>query len=292
MSSSDSIFPADEFDPEAYRRNHPDLHIFKTQAELFNHFSRFGVNEPRAWTEISDRGIFLELLRNREPLLEIGVFDRPSLEVFRQSGVTVHYADWLDQQELVERAKGIQGRSPENVPEITHVLKNGYKQIAERYDAVISHHCVEHQSNLVNHFLDVRSILNKGGWYLFSLPDKRFSFDHFIQESNIVDILDAHLLGREAPSFKSVLEHRCFTSQSFQDGVNPFASTDLALLNRARAALSEFRLNKYVDVHCWQFTPSSFRRLYEQLADLELVPKPKEMKVYPARGEFYVAIAF
>lgn len=292
MSALKAVFPSDDFSPKAYRENHPDLHALSTEAELLDHFLRYGANEARVWTQINSRDAFLELLNDREPLLEIGVFDRPSLESFRQAGLTVHYADWLSREELVARAEGIQGRNPAKVPEITYILKSGYEQIRERYAAVVSHHCVEHQPDLVGHFLDVRSILKEEGWYLFSLPDKRFCFDHFIPESSIVDVLDAYLLGRKSPSFKSVLEHRCFTSHRFWDGVNPYLSTDEAMLERARAALSEFRSCEYVDVHCWQFTPCGFKWLYEQLSDLQVLPRCKELKIYPAGAEFYVAIAF
>jgi len=239
-----------------------------------------------------DRGQFLRLLASKSIFLEIGVFDNPSIEFLRESETLVHYADWLSKDELIQRAKCIEGRNHSQVPDIKWVLSDGYNNIDIKYDAVISHHCVEHQPDLVRHFIDIKSITKTDGWYLFSLPDKRYCFDHYLPESNILDVLEAFLLERKSPSFKSVLEHRCFTSHTFQTGINPFMCSDPAMVDRFNSALEEYKASNYVDVHCWAFTPDSFRTLFNQIIDLKLLPGYQDFKVYPGIGEFYVALAF
>ena len=57
-------------------------------------------------------------------------------------------------------------------------------------------------------------------------------------------------------------------------------------------AFKEFSENEYVDVHCWQFSPLSIKKIFNQLMVLELIPSIAELKVYPGGSEFYVAIAF
>ena len=131
---------------------------------------------------------FLSLLAGKNSLLEIGVFDTPTLNFLYTSNASkvIHYADWFSRDELIERATVIKNaggdRNPSEVPEIKWILSQGYSQINYAYDAVVSHHCLEHQPDLIRHFLDVRSILADGGWYFVSLPDKNFCFDHFIPD--------------------------------------------------------------------------------------------------------------
>lgn len=275
-----SIFPPDNFDPLAYREANSDLQVFTREQELLDHYNTFGKHEGRICTKMGNKKSFLDLLIGKSTLLEIGPFDRPTLEFLQTDGATVDYADWLNKEELVQRANHIDGRNPSKVPDIKYVLAEGWGQIGVKYDAVVSHHCVEHQPDFVRHFLDVRSILSDGGWYLFSLPDKRFCFDHFIPESNLVDVLEAYYLKRESPSLKSVLEHRCFVSHTFGDDVNPYHCTDPNALEGYEAAFKEYMYNKYVDVHCWQFTLYSFRALYRQLVCLSFLPDTKDFLKY------------
>lgn len=284
------MFPA-EFDIETYRKQHQDLRSF-SDADLLIHYSQYGEQEGRIASVINTRETFLGLLNSRDSFLEIGAFAKPSLEFLRERGKLVHYADWLTKEELMQRASLTPDHDAANVPEIRWVLSHGYEQIDTTYDAVVSHHCVEHQPDLIRHFISVRSILNKNGWYLFSMPDKRRCFDHFIPETNLADIVDAYLTERKSPSFKSALEHICFTSQTFQDGKNPYQSRDPNMVARFNHALQEYRSTDYLDVHCWQFTPHSFRQLYNQLVSIQLLPPYQDFKVYNGGGEFYVAIEF
>lgn len=241
---------------------------------------------------VNSRHSFLRRLRGKMSLLEIGVFDKPSLEFLRQNHITIDYADWLSKEELEARAKLLKhhDRDPENIPDIKYILKNGFDQINARYDCVVSHHCVEHQPDLIRHFIDVFSVLNSKGSYLFSLPDKNRCFDRYIPQSTIVDALEAFYLKRTTPSFKSILEHRCFTSQGVLDRTNPYGCRNPRLTERFTAAFTEYCEEDYVDVHCWQFTPGSFKRLYSQIVALGLLPRFRNPRVYPGWSEFYVSI--
>ena len=292
-----NIFPSDQFSLEAYRLKNPRLSHFSDE-QLLNHYNKHGKKENRNATIISDRKEFLSLLVGKSCLLEIGVFDSPSLDFIADSDETavVHYADFLSREELIARANQISlnggSRDPQNVPEIRWILSEGYEQIDVNYDAVISHHCIEHQPDLIAHLWNVKSILCSGGWYLFSIPNKYHCFDHFIPESTIVDVISAHYMRCNKPSFKSVLEHRVFTSHTFHDGINPYDSLDSSASSRIDLAFKEFSENEYVDVHCWQFSPLSLKKIFNQLGLLGLIPGISELKVYPGGSEFYVAFAF
>ena len=287
-----SCFPSDQFSLGFYRANNADLEGFSDE-ELLKHYFEHGKKENRVSTEISSKRGFLSLLSGQKALLEIGVFDCPTLDFIAESeeSIVVHYADFLSRKELIARADQV-GRNPKNVPEIKWILSDGYEQIDVIYDAVVSHHCVEHQPDLIAHLLNIISILRPGGWYLFSVPHKYRCFDFFIPESTIVDVIAAHYLEYTKPSFKSILEHRVFTSHTYQDGVNPYDSLQSSVKKLIQLAFDEFTSNEYVDVHCWQFTPDSIRKLLKQLAAFELIPSINELKVYPNLDELYVAISF
>ena len=292
-----AIFPSDDFNAKAYRSRYSDLAGFD-DTQLLNHYRDHGMNENRSATCIANREDFLSLLSAKNSLLEIGVFDKPSLDFLctPNESKLIHYADWLSRDELIERATAIKNgggdRNPSEIPEIQWILSQGYDQINHAYDAVVSHHCIEHQPDLIRHFLDVRSILVDGGWYFISLPDKNFCFDHFIPETTIVDLLAAYYLKRKSPQFQSVLEHRVFTSHTYFDGINPYDSYDPGMKKRFEDAFTDYSSSDYVDVHCWQFTPALFKKIVSQLAALGMIPPIDELKVYRAGGEFYAAIAF
>lgn len=288
----ENCFPPDQFSASAYRANSADLESFSDE-ELVKHYHSYGKKENRVSTSISSKRDFLSLLKGKQNLLEIGVFDNPTLDFIADSeeSVTIHYADFLSRDELIARAGDV-GRNPQNVPEIKWVLSDGYDQINVLYDAVVSHHCVEHQPDLIAHLLNITSILRPGGWYFFSVPHKYRCFDFFIPESTIVDVVSAHYLEYKKPSFKSILEHRVFTSHTYQDGINPYNSLQPSVKKRIEWAFDEFSSNEYVDVHCWQFTPDSMRKIISQLAAFDFIPNINELKVYPNFDEFYVAISF
>ena len=280
-----------EIDVSTYRSFHKDL-LGLSQTQLIKHWENFGLLEGRTASKVQDRMSLMNLLQPCQSILEIGVFDSPSLEFLRGENRTIHYADWLDKESLIRRAISVPGRHPEKVPDIQYVLSNGFDQINTRYDAIVSHHCVEHQPNLVQHLVDIQSKLNSGGFYLFSMPDKRRCFDHFIPESTLLDVVEAFYAQRQKPSLKSVLEHRCFTCHDFSTSPDPYIFTSHETRACLDNAFSEFSQNAYVDVHCWQFTPYGFKRLYNQLLSLGIVPSYRDFCIYCAGSEFYVALSF
>ena len=137
---------------------------------------------------LESRDDLLRYLQSAEHLLEIGPFDNPSLEPLRRPGLQIDYADYLSRAELGERAKLRPERHPEAVPPIRYVLsEGGYDQIQQRYDAVVSHHCLEHQPDLIGHLLQVAGLLKPGGTYLFTVPDQRRCFDRHLPPTTLID---------------------------------------------------------------------------------------------------------
>ncbi|WP_120995082.1 hypothetical protein [Stutzerimonas urumqiensis] len=84
--------------PKTYRRLHADL-TQMDDAELAQHYERFGKNEGRLASEVRNRFDLIKLLNKIRPALEIGAFDSPLLHP-----KDVKHFDVLDQAALIRRA--------------------------------------------------------------------------------------------------------------------------------------------------------------------------------------------
>lgn len=167
-----------------------------------------------------------------------------------------------------------EGLNPDTVPVINFHDNNGDLSVIDRkFHDVVSAHCVEHQPDLIKHLKQVGEILeNEGSRYWVVIPDKRYCFDALLPESSLSEIVQANVENQLKPSIWKVIEHRALTTHndpilhwSGQHGV-----PNVDLKKRWEAAIEEFRQSagKYIDVHCWQFTPSSFTTIINGLNNL------------------------
>jgi SAM-dependent methyltransferase len=288
-----SRLPAD-YD-EAVYREHKDLELFSAE-QLLQHWLNHGIQEGRSAATVRDRKTLMNLQADLPILnaLEIGCFDQPSLEHLSQKGIVTHYADYLSESELKKRAAELPGRDPARVPPIEYILSNGYEQINRSYDIVVSHHCIEHQPDLLSHLLSVSEILRPKGLYIASVPDKRFCFDHFLPVSTLIDVLAAFYEKRVKPSFRSVLEHRCFIVEDYNQTSDPLWNCDAGRASRQGfdRAFQEFSNSRYVDVHTFQFTSFTFKNIVNQLTRYGYLPPETRIKIYNGISEFYLALQF
>jgi hypothetical protein len=258
-----------ELDLEYYRSVYPDL-ADHSDAALSDHYRSFGRSEGRSSSSLAHRRGLVNLTESMRDVLEIGPFTTPSLR-----SPNIKYFDLMSREGLIERASRI-GCPTENVPEIDFVSPEGDLTVVEGlFDAAFSSHCIEHQPDLVKHLNDVAALLKPGGSYHLVIPDKRFMFDHFIPESTIADVIEAHSEQRRVHGLGRVIEHRALTTHNDPrrhwagDHGQPHSAAGIAAI---QAAMQE-HVNAnggYVDVHAWQFTPSSFRLITQQLHDLGL----------------------
>jgi len=281
-----------EFDAPSYRRRYPDLAALR-RSQLRDHWRHEGRRSRRNAAPVSNREELLACLSGASHLLEIGPFDNPSLEVLRRPGVQIDYADQFSREEMVERARLYPKHNPEAIPAIRYVLGcGGYGQIEQRYDAVVSHHCLEHQPDLIGHLLQVAQLLKPGGVYLFTLPDQRRCFDRYLPPTNLIDVVTAHLEQRTRPPLQSLVEHKCFTVPQWRDAANPLEQIQPPLRQLLDAALEEYQSHPYVDVHCWKFTTERLRRLLKQLLTLGYLPAATCWYTYNFGNEFASIVKF
>jgi SAM-dependent methyltransferase len=282
------LTPPPELDLQFYRNVYPDLASMR-DGQLSEHWSAYGIKEGRQGAATALRHGLLSLIERTDAVLEIGPFTNPTV-----TGPNVKYFDVLNQAELIVRARAI-GYPYERAVLVDFVSSTGdLSVVPERFDVVLSCHCVEHQPDLIAHFEQVRRILNPGGRYLLVIPDKRYCFDHFIPETTLAKVLGAR--DRKVHARESVVEHRAHVTHN--DVKRHWAGDHgrQALVDNphlVKQATDEFETSQgqYIDVHAWQFTPLSFKSLVKQLTDAGMISLDAEV-VYqtPHNNQEFCAI--
>lgn len=206
---------------------------------------------------------FLRTIPKAGAALEIGPFGRPVLK-----GPHVRYADALSAEQLRAIAP-LHGMDPEQCPDIHYVItETPLDQIEERFAAVFSSHCIEHQPDLVGHLRAVGNLLEPGGAYYLIVPDKRYCFDHFRSTSTIADVISAHCDGLTRHDFRTLLSNSMLLTHNDpvrhwagDHGAPVIEENPAALDSCISASRSGIGSAVYVDQHAWQFTPDSFRSI-------------------------------
>jgi len=279
-----------EFESRDYLLYNADLSGLSEEA-LADHYARFGADEGRRANSIASRADFAALIPQGAAALEIGPFCNPLLR-----GRRAKYFDVLSHSVLVERATSLDIPHAD-VPRIDYVSDTGDLSIVDRqFDFVLSSHCLEHQPDLVTHLRNVERLLRPRGRYFLLVPDKRYCFDHFLNESTLADVLEAFEEKRTYHSLKSVLEHRILTThnEAVQHWAHDHGEYMQDYETRTAAALEEYRSSNgsYIDVHAWYFTPASARVLLTSLRTLRFTELEIE-RLYPTRkgtNEFWLVL--
>lgn len=255
------------FDADHYLAANPDLAIAATDAA--DHYAAIGRAEGRVASPLALRENLIGLIDDGRSVLEIGPFCNPLLR-----GRNIAYLDMLDAAQLRARAIEI-GIDPAGCPHHIDYV-GGIDQIRRRFDAVISSHAIEHQPDLIHHLQQIERIVTADGLFCLIVPDKRFCFDHYIAESTIADVVEAHREQRRRHSLASVIEHVALTTHNdsrrhWAGDHGPAVPPDRA--QRVEKAIRDHDFNpvRYVDVHAWYFTPDSFRTLIETLSALGMI---------------------
>jgi SAM-dependent methyltransferase len=279
-----------EFEANTYRSLHVEL-VHLGDEELLDHYKNFGREEGRTANGLVDRDSFAALIPKSAAVLEVGPFCNPLIR-----GPNVSYFDVLSEEALIARARSI-GLDPAGVPHINYVSPAGELSAVNRcFDAVISSHCLEHQSDLVNHLQEVAQLLLPGGAYFLLVPDKRYCFDHFLPLSNLAEVIVAHYERRKVHTLRSVIECRALTTHNdnFRHWLGDHGVRFENFEQRLKIAIQEFNDAKgsYIDVHAWYFTPDSASEILSNLQSLSLSPFQVH-RVYPSRygaNEFWMIL--
>ncbi|MFM0145462.1 methyltransferase domain-containing protein [Paraburkholderia sp. RL18-085-BIA-A] len=147
----------------------------------------------------------------------------------------------------------------------------------KRVDNVVASHVKEHVPDVVAWLNELRSVLNPGGEVRLIVPDKRFTFDYFREETHIASILYNNLIRARIPQPQILIDYcinvaRVDCVSAWKAPLDPFATERHHNLETALDLARDCLENSaYHDMHCWVFSPRSFAPLSREMAELDLI---------------------
>lgn len=210
--------------------------------------------------------------------LEIGAFHRPMIT--RDMG-PVEYVDRASREDVLRTYADSEEVRAEDAVEVDHIW--GERSLldcvggARVFDYVVSSHVIEHVPDLFGWLGEIAAVLVDGGVAGFVVPDKRRTFDLARRVSHGPELVDAYLRGLRRPGPQQVFDfchhYRDPATGADRDGR---LVDEASLTASARAALAICREmetdGRYIDAHCWTFTPRSLLGALDLCSRLGLLP--------------------
>ncbi|CAN5353706.1 hypothetical protein BH10PSE17_BH10PSE17_26320 [soil metagenome] len=203
---------------------------------------------------------------------EIGALDKP---IIPPTTPGVCYFDYLSTEELLAKYRDDPNVTIPNVVPVSHVWRGEPLESIVgpdlRFDYIVASHVIEHVPDLVGWLRDLVSVLAPGGQIRLAVPDRRYCFDLLRQNTQITDVLIAHIAKAKTPQPRAVVDWALHVADVeclaiWRGEINRTALKRLIPPDHAielgRSAMFD---GAYHDVHCWTFTPLSFARLMRAL---------------------------
>lgn len=219
----------------------------------------------------SFKGLDLRGLRG----IEIGPLFRPLVE---KDDAEIYYVDQCSTEDLKVKYTGDPNTDPDKIVGVDFVWKD--KPLAETLgsicpvDYIVASHVVEHVPDLIGWLKEMRDGLRDGGLLILIVPDKRFTFDVCRRTSAYEEVRAAYREGRRRPGLRCIMDHfanvvqaDCYSLWTDSSSTNelPF----FHIPDYLSLAAEHFKEGRYVDVHCWVFTPWSFLELLAKVTQDE-----------------------
>jgi SAM-dependent methyltransferase len=299
--------PEAGFDEAAYLAANPDVAAAVASGAMASgwaHYQAFGEREgrplsggpvdrvERVLATIDRDGKGLEVGPSHSPMapkaagFDVDVMDHLDTETLRAHFAGKNHAIAPNGASLIEEVDFVWKGQP--LPELI-----GGEDV---YDWIICSHSIEHIPDLVAFFQGCQAILKPGGRLALVVPDYRYCFDHYGVATTAGALLDAHHEGRTMPSVGQVYDYlsRCASLHgdiAWAKGVpdEPDFLYDRAMAIRGWTDASA-GADLSGDLHCWRFTPETFRVILDDLVGLGLVDL-RIVAEHPTHGaEFWVTL--
>lgn len=291
------------FDEAKYLLANPDVAKAVHNGEFNSgeeHYVKFGLLEGRGWI-ISESYSRARMVSDNLKLggkgLEIGPSHNPIAP--KSEGFDVDIVDHMNSSGLKQKysAHGVDLSKIEDVD----FVWNGEPLSeligrTEYYDWVIASHVIEHMPDPITFLQQCQRLLKPDGKLALVIPDKRYCFDYFQPITMAGSLLDAFHEKRTRPTPGQVFEHlsnACVLDK--KAAWNNSDSGPIEMLHGHEEAASVWRQAasclEYFDVHCWRFTPSSFKLLLADLNALQLLEMSAVCDHDTVGSEFYCVLS-
>jgi len=219
------------------------------------------------------RGRLLGEIVPRESFgLEIGPLHFPMV---RRDEGRILYVDYAPAETLRENFRH-PGADPVDIVEVDVVWGDQPLRdaVGEPADYVLARHVIEHVPDLIGWLLEIHATLRPGGVLGLEVPDRRHTFDVWRPASGAGEIVEAYLKGYRQPSLRQVFDAAAWSRDTGE--ARPPSGLPSETLRRLKPAFDMVKAlacaPRYVDVHCWVFTPEHFLDTAEALARIGCFP--------------------
>lgn len=238
--------------------------------------------------------------------LEIGPYFNPICPKSR--GYRVEILDCADRDTLYRQ--GLQdpnvGDKVKRIEPVDYIWSGeDYRELIgskERYDYIIASHVIEHTTDLVGFLEQCAALLKENGILSLVIPDKRYCFDFFRENSSLSKVIDKYMAKDKSRHSKGTLAETTANSVMTNydkllesDEYRPMevytSQTPNYKIMKSILEEDEYK-GKYIDEHEWVFTPASFRILVNDLQGFDLIRNLAEAAFYPTYmgcNEFFIS---
>ena len=163
------------------------------------------------------------------------------------------------------------------------------------YDFILASHVIEHAPDIIGFLKDCAALLKPGGILVLAVPDMRYCFDRYRPRSSLGAIVEAHREQRHKQSRASLFDRIAYNNRL--DDRAGWSKTCAGIfrlqfdLKDAPAYAARHETEGYIDGHSWQFTPSSFRALIEDMSFLGIIDLREKRFVETPIFEFFVVLS-
>lgn len=228
--------------------------------------------------------------------IEIGPSHAPI--ALKKNGFNVQIIDHLNKQQLIEKYKMLNVNT-DNIEEVDFIWNGeSYAQLTGKtnyYNWIISSHMIEHTPDFIAFLKQCEEVLKEDGVLSLAVPDVRYHFDYFRPITGLSKIIDAYLNKSTIHSAGTAAEYHLNRVSRGKEGAwEEGFEEEFSLSHSMQDAYFQMQLviekNQYLDLHAWDFTPTSFRLLIQDLNDLGFISL-KEVAFYPTAGcEFFITL--
>lgn len=292
------------FNESEYLADNPDVAAAVAEGKFRSgreHYEKYGEKEGRMLRRLfgitSREEKVFHILDKKGLGLEIGPSHNPIAP--KKKGFNVHVLDHASAAELRNKYQG-HGVNLDNIEEVDFVWHGETLQVligkTSCYDWIIASHVIEHVPDFISFLQQCETLLKPDGILSLVIPDKRYCFDFFSSSSSTGNVLDAYTEKRVRPSHGQVFDHIANAAKrngniAWEEDMLGGADELVHTIAEAKAHWARsVSTTDYIDVHCWRFTPASFRLLVSDLLNLGLINLDIKTEFDTTGCEFYVSL--
>lgn len=247
-------------------------------------------------------------ISKKSNILEIGPSFSPLYP--KSEGYNTEIVDYLDETQLKKEYSSNTEKILDKIEKVDYVCSRHYADIIKKYkfyDIIAASHVIEHVVDLIEFLNDCSKLLKDNGKIKLIIPDKRYEFDYFKEESSIRNVIDGHIYRKNCASHSLGTKVESILNTVHIDGSGTYISNSAlvykedmkfswdrisnGIVNSLVTEINNYNEDKYINMHSWIFTPKSFEILIYQLNILRFTDlKIEEIFTIKNSVEFYVTL--